>query len=315
MLRIKMYKRRLREYNCRKNIRSTRSDIQTYQNLSSSRQRQRPTSVMLSNGQVVATDLLAIHLHRKMNRNRTPPTIKPPDKYYFAESVYVNIRSYLLGRYHACVTIEEAFANTQETAPYTQKWSSFIQTLSDALDRSESMHLSEALVVMQQAPQELSIVLERQPPNIIGSIFMFLVVVAPRRAGISYKESQMFIRVVKSLLNFGATALPARHPLHQILRSLAKWETEDIQNFAENNATTCDQMWEWVPPGSAGRMAIFSDCVHLSIANQGSKTDQSNNFTPSLSQQRTPIGLKECYEWLTQSSNTGTSKKSSNDLS
>lgn len=84
---------------------------------------------------------------------------------------------------------------------------------------------------MRQAPQKLSTILEYTSPNIIGSLFIFLVVATPRRPGLSEQESQTFLKVVKSLLSFGATVARSGHPLHHLLRSLSRWETEDLQNF------------------------------------------------------------------------------------
>lgn len=89
-----MYKKRLRDCNYRKNIRSNQSDAQAYQNMFSSRQR--PAHVTLSNGQVVATDHLVTHIQRKMTRSRAPTMVRAPDRYYFMESAYLNTRLYLV---------------------------------------------------------------------------------------------------------------------------------------------------------------------------------------------------------------------------
>lgn len=94
--RVKVYKKRLKDHNCRKNIYSTQSDAQAYQNIFSSRQR--PAHVTLSNGQVVATDLLASHIQRKMNRKRFPARISTPDRYYFLEAAYNYTRLYLVSQ-------------------------------------------------------------------------------------------------------------------------------------------------------------------------------------------------------------------------
>lgn len=96
IIRVKMYKKRLKDCNLRKNIRSTHSEAQVYQHILSSRKR--PAQVRLCNGQVVATDLLATHIQRKINRVRDPATIKAPDRYYFVESAYFHTRSYLVSR-------------------------------------------------------------------------------------------------------------------------------------------------------------------------------------------------------------------------
>ncbi|KAG6368304.1 hypothetical protein INS49_002509 [Diaporthe citri] len=172
-----------------------------------------------------------------MNRTRFPAQVSTPDRFYFLEAADSYTRLYLLacGDANHAATSGAALANLQKTDPYTQKWNDFVQTLSAALDTPESIHsessLGDALVVMRQAPQKLSTILEHKSPNIIGSIFIFLVVATPRRPGLSDQDSQTFLKVVKSLLSFGAAVVPSGHPLHQLLRSLARWDTEDMQNF------------------------------------------------------------------------------------
>lgn len=89
-----MYKKRLRDYGLRKNIRSTESEAQAYRHIFESRER--PAHVRLSNGQVVTTDLLATHIQRKMNRIRAPTMARPPDKWYFMELAYLHTRLYLV---------------------------------------------------------------------------------------------------------------------------------------------------------------------------------------------------------------------------
>lgn len=84
--RVKSYKKRLKDHNCWKNIRSTPSDAHEYENLFASRKR--PAHVRLSNGQVVATDDFETHMQRKVNRIRVPATIRPPKRFYVMESAY-----------------------------------------------------------------------------------------------------------------------------------------------------------------------------------------------------------------------------------
>lgn len=94
IIRAKTYKKQLKDHNCRKNIRSTPSDAEAYQNMFWSRQL--PAHVRLTNGQVVARDHLAAHLKRKINHAQTPAMIRAPDKYYFIESAYTHTRQYLV---------------------------------------------------------------------------------------------------------------------------------------------------------------------------------------------------------------------------
>lgn len=89
-----MYKKRLRDNNYRKNIRSTQSDAQACEDIFSSEQR--PDSVTLSNGQVVATDDLATHMQRKRNRHRIPAALSIPNRYHVMEAAYLYTRLYLV---------------------------------------------------------------------------------------------------------------------------------------------------------------------------------------------------------------------------
>lgn len=86
-IRVKVYKKRLRDYNYRKNIRSTELDAQTYQKIFSSPGKQ-PARIRLSNGQVITTDDLTSHMMRKTNRVRAPTMIRAPDRYDFVESTW-----------------------------------------------------------------------------------------------------------------------------------------------------------------------------------------------------------------------------------
>ncbi|KAK2611746.1 hypothetical protein N8I77_005070 [Diaporthe amygdali] len=283
---VKVYKKRLRDYNCRKNIRSTESDVQAYQNISPSNQW--PARIRLSNGQVVTTDVLASHMQRKMNRTRTPVMIRTPDRYYFVESACAHTRFYLLSLmpklslFQHAVASQAASANLKEMDPCTQKWSKFVQALDAALDISEtSVHLDKAIVVMQQAPQQFSMILEHESTKIIGNLLMFLVVATPRRPGISDKELQVFLKIVKSLLNFGATVVPTADPLHHVLRSLARWDTEDMRDFARNTSATCLHgiIGQYYPPGSPDHAILFKEVIASQLSSHTAPLSQPQGAT------------------------------------
>lgn len=144
-------------------------------------------------------------------------------------------------------------------------------------------------MVMRQAPQEFRTVLEHRSANIIGNLCMFLIVATPRRPGISDKELQLFLSIVKSLLNFGATLVPSGHPIHQVLRSLSRWQTEDLENFARSNSTSCETIGQFFPPGSPGYNILFQEV----------KANQSSFYGTPLSHWG-PTRLKKYEEWLEQ---------------
>lgn len=180
------------------------------------------------------------------------------------------------------VASQAASANLKEMDPYTQKWRNFVQTLDAALDISEtSAHLDNAIMVMQKAPQHFSMILEHESTKIIGNLLMFLVVATPRRPGISNKELQAFSRIVKSLLNFGATVVPAADPLHHVLRSLARWDTEDMRDFARNTSASCLHgiIGQYYPPGSPGHAILFKEVIASQLSSRTAPLSQPQGAT------------------------------------
>lgn len=188
-----------------------------------------------------------------------------------------------LGLFQQTMASEAASTNSKQTDPYTQKWSKFVQTLDAALDMSESnIHLDRAVVVMRQAPQQFSMVLQHGSTKIIGNLLMFLVVATTCRPGISHEELEVFLKIVKSLLNFGATVVHTADPLHHVLRSLARWDTEDMRDFTRNTSATCLHgiLGQVYPPGSPGHTILFKEVT----------ANPSNSVAAPLSQQQgTPM--------------------------
>lgn len=196
-----------------------------------------------------------------------------------------------LSHFQDAVASQAASANSKETDLCTQKWSNFVQTLDAALDMSESsIHLDEAITVMRQAPEQFSMILKHESTNIIGSLLMSLVVATPHQPGISEKELQVFLMIVKSLLNYGATVLPIAYPLHHVLRSLARWETEDMRDFARNTSATCLHgiLGQFYPPGSPGHAILFMEVV----------ANQPSSSTAPLSQPQGATRITRYDEYL-----------------
>lgn len=181
--------------------------------------------------------------------------------------------------------------NLRQTNPHTQKWCKFVRTLDAALDMSESdIHLDEAIIVMRQAPQQFNMVLQHESTKVIGNLLMFLVVATTCRPGISDKELEVLLRIVKSLLNFGATVVPTADPLHHVVRSLARWDTEDMRDFTRNTSATCLHgiLGQVYPPGSPGHTILFKEVT----------ADQSNSSVTPLSQPQGTIRINRYDEYL-----------------
>lgn len=96
---------------------------------------------------------------------------------------------------------------------------------------------------------------------------------------------------------------------------LARWDTEDMDHFTENNAAKCDKLWDHLPPGSLGRVAILNDFVHLSLSTPWLEINQSSSLTKLVSQGKAPTKLTKCsnYEWLTQRPGADSSKSTPNN--
>lgn len=196
-----------------------------------------------------------------------------------------------LSLFQQTITSKAASTSLTQTEPYTQKWSNFIQTLDAALDMSESNnHLDKAVVVMRQAPQQFSMILQHESTKVIGNLLMFLVVATTCRPGISDNELEVFIRIVKSLLNFGATVVPPADPLHHVLRSLARWDAEDMRDFTRNTSATCLHgiLGQVYPPGSPGHTLLFKEVT----------AHQSNSIGAPLSQPQGTSRINKYDEYL-----------------
>lgn len=196
-----------------------------------------------------------------------------------------------LSLFQQTITSKAASTSLTQRDSYTQKWSDFIQTLDTALDMSESnTHLDKAVVVMRQAPQQFSMVLQHESTKVIGNLLMFLVVATTCRPGISDKELEVFIRIVKSLLNFGATVVPPADPLHHVLRSLARWDTEDMRDFTRNTSATCLHgiLGQVYPPGSPGHTILFKEVT----------ANQSTNLAAPPSQPQGTTRINKYEEYL-----------------
>lgn len=185
--------------------------------------------------------------------------------------------------------IHASTTNIDEMEAYAQKWARFVERLGDALDLSESLYLGEAAVVMRQAPEEFSLILEQRPANLVAHILMFLVVATPRRPGISDQELQIFLRAVQALLNFGASVMPPGHPIHKMLSSLARWETQDMENFADNHYHSGVSQ-HFCPLFAMGYTMLFKDTQPLGPPLAGDYLKRPETWTRT--------NLQTCYQYL-----------------
>lgn len=184
--------------------------------------------------------------------------------------------------------------NVKVTDSYTLKWSQFVQTLDAALDLSEdTIRRDKTVIVMRQAPQQFTLILKHEPSKMLGNLLKFLVVATSRRPGISDNELQVFLRIVKSLLNFGASVMPTANPSHNLLRSVARWDSDDMSNFARNTSATClhNILGQFYPPGSKARAILFQEVI----------ANQSSSFAAPLSEpqgEKAETRIDKYDDWL-----------------
>lgn len=229
-----MYKTRLKSWGCRKNI-SLRDGIDSDAMHRILHQNQRG-HIQLPNGQIVDSSRLATHIRRRIQGRsaivsngstaRAPQlqVVQPPSTFYISETVLYSVRTYIMGHYQDTVTTADALDELRRTNTSGQ-WSRFTYAIKAALNENR---FNRALVLMRQAPEELRLLLQERPANLLSCLFMFLAHVTRRQFSDEYQRTQ-FLVVVKSLVNYGESfaaqteslRLPRNHPLRQLLRSLS----------------------------------------------------------------------------------------------
>lgn len=228
-----MYKTRLKSWGCRKNI-SLRDglDSETVQRALVENQ---PRRVRLPNGQMVDSSRLAAHIRRRLQGRGAAiathsPThlphlraVQPPNTFYVSETVLFSVRTYILGEYQDTITTADALDELRRRGSAgSSKWSRFTYAVKAALNEDK---FNQALVLMRQAPEELSLLLHGRPANLLSQLFMFLAHVTRRPFSDDGQRAQ-FLVVVRSLVRYGESLaaqlqLPLNHPLRQLLRALA----------------------------------------------------------------------------------------------
>ncbi|KAJ4387775.1 hypothetical protein N0V93_008376 [Gnomoniopsis smithogilvyi] len=244
VVRPKTYKSRLRKWGCRKNIvLKTDQEVSVLGELATvtcPESHLTPKLLRLPNGHIVDTDRLAKHLNRKWTTRRhssafAVPLLKatrPPDVFYVPEKLYRNTRAYVLGRSGELQTSGNP-PTTRGSSPHTIRWLSFAYDVHAAVvDR----RYNDAILHMRNAPKELMNLLVHQPSLILSSLFRFITCII-RFLPIKDPQAQQFLKVIKSLLQYGASCLgsseaaggfPSEHPIRLILEDLARVEENEL---------------------------------------------------------------------------------------
>ncbi|KAJ0114739.1 hypothetical protein J7T55_004480 [Diaporthe amygdali] len=290
----KMYKTRLRFWGFRKNI-SLRDGLDSdavHRALSDNHR----GPVRLPNGQVVDSSRLATHMRRRLQgrgalaRQGTTQmphlqAVRPPNTFYISEAVLFSVRSYIMGLYQGTVTTGEALDELRWSNAGA-KWSRFAYAVKAALSEDK---FNQALVLMRQAPEEIRLLIQDQPANLLSQLLLFIVH-ATRRQFSDEAQRTQFLIVVRSLINYGesvaahnpALRLPPNQPLRQLLRALSQsnLEKNDLNQLATQAWRLSLSTWDDMVPESTtalGEWMNFSNVGGLSglPTNFGTRIEQS----------------------------------------
>lgn len=207
------------------------------------------TRVRLANGQVVDSYRLERHLRRKKVYAMVPlaEAIRPPDSHHITEAVFSYTRTYVFGRHEGEINnLTEALSILTLDQPSTGRWFNFTTGINDAMKQK---NLSQALVQMRRAPEEIAAMFQSHPSTLICNIFMLIVQLNryPEAAG---PDSAQFKVLLTSLLKYAASlgfsgplGLPSSHPLPHLMQSLAYVPHNDLSEVAIRAWKVTCQAW------------------------------------------------------------------------
>lgn len=245
-----MYKTRFIAWGWRKNIKLTAGlDPKEVLNTPYEDSVRPGTKVRLANGQMVDASRLQRHLRRKRVVTTVPLTavIRPPDTHHVTEAVFAYTRTYVFGRHESEITnLTEALSILSLDQPSTGRWFNYTGGINDAMKEN---NVSQALVQMRRAPEEIAIMFKAQPSTTICNIFM-LIVQLNRFAETTGADAEQFRVLVKSLLKYaaslgfsGALGMPSSHPLPHLMQSLAFVPHSDLNEVAIRAWKVTCQAW------------------------------------------------------------------------
>lgn len=245
-----MYKTRFIAWGWRKNIKLTAGlDPKEVQNTPYEDSVRPGTQVRLANGQVVDTSRLQKHLRRKRVITTVPlnAVIRPPDSHHVTEAVFAHTRTYVFGRHEKEISnLTEALSIISLDEPSTARWFNFTGGINEAMKEN---NVSQALVQMRRAPEEIDIMFRSQPSTTICNIFM-LIVQLNRYAEVTGADAEQFRVLLKALLKYaaslgfsGALGMPSSHPLPHLMQSLAFVPHSDLHEVAIRAWKVTCQAW------------------------------------------------------------------------
>lgn len=246
----KMYKTRFMGWGWRKNIKLTAGlDPKVVENTPYEESVRLGTQIRLANGQIVDTSRLQKHLRRKRVVTTVPLTavMRPPDNHHVSEAVFAYTRTYVFGRHEREITnLTEALSIISLDQSSTARWFNFTGGINEAMKEN---NVSQALVQMRRAPDEIAIMFKSQPSTTICNIFM-LIVQLNRYAELTGADAEQFRVLLKALLKYaaslgfsGALGMPSSHPLPHLMQSLAIVPHSDLNEVAIRAWKVTCQAW------------------------------------------------------------------------
>lgn len=277
-----MYKSRFRNWGWRKYIRLDPDiDSGRVQDIINSR---RPEdagdlwtqSVRLANGQLVDIGRLHQHLRRKREHKEMPLTIRvnQPDIFYNSEAIFYSVRSHTLGRYQEKIKgVTDALHLFAREEPITGRWLRFTDKIKDLMQQQK---LSEAVVQMRRAPEEVAAMVHTEPTAVFVNLFLYILKLCNSPAA-THAESRQVRLVVKSLLHYaayllssGITGSQTSKPLQIIVKGLATAPDSDLSEIAFRAwLITCQSWAELVLLDSSSAVTEASMIQWLEIGVKG----------------------------------------------
>lgn len=273
-----MFKSRFIAWGWRKNIKLTTGiDPKAVQETPYEDSVRPGTQIRLANGQIVDTHRLQRHLRRKKVYTKVPLTtvVRPPDSHHITEAVFAYTRTYAFGRHDGEITcLSEALKIITLDQPSTSRWFNFAGEVNEAMQEHD---VSQALVRMRRAPDEVAIMFRSQPSTTICNIFMLIVQLNRYAEAATGTDAEQFRILLKALLKYaaslgfsGALGLPNTHPLPHLMQSLALVPHSELSEVAIRAWKVCCQAWAQMTfPTTASGIGSKSLQTWLRVSDKG----------------------------------------------
>ncbi|KKY34073.1 hypothetical protein UCDDA912_g05950 [Diaporthe ampelina] len=234
------------------------------------------TQIRLANGQIVDTSRLQRHFRRKRVYPTVPITavVRPPDSHHLTEAVFSYTRAYVFGRHESEIrNLTEALSILTIDQPSTGRWFNFTNEINNAMKQN---NVSQALVRLRRAPDEVAIMFKSQPSTTLCNIFM-LVVQLNSYAEATGADAEQFRVLLKSLLKYaaslgfsGALGVPSSHPLPHLMQSLAVVPHSELNEVAIRAwKVTCQAWAEMVFSNYFAAIGAKSLATWLTVGDRG----------------------------------------------